>query len=94
MDFNRNNSSVKEKPHYHTQMSQHEMISISSAHKSTDYNQGTVYRAKYWLQCVVNDGGNIEILQSFCQVGPINSYTGNESIPYTSLSGPIEPIQG
>lgn len=31
--------------------------------ESVDYNQGTVYRAEYWLQCFGNDGGNVRISQ-------------------------------
>jgi len=46
--------------------------------KLTDYNQRTVYRAEYWLQYVGNDGGNLGILQSLCQVGPMNVHKGKE----------------
>ena len=56
-----------------------------------DYNQGTVYRAEYWLQCIGNNGDNVGISQSLHQVGPTNAHTGTERTPYASLSGPTEP---
>ena len=39
---------------------------------------GTVYRADYQHQCMGNNGGNIEISQSLCQVGPTNAHMGTE----------------
>ena len=58
-----------------------------------DYDQWTVYRAEYQLQCVGNDGGNVEISWSLHQVCPTNARTGTERTPYASLSGPTEPIR-
>ena len=43
-------------------------------YKLVDYNQGTVYRAEYWLHCVGNKGDNTGILQSLCQVGLVNAH--------------------
>lgn len=40
-------------------------------HELAGYDQGTVYRAEYRLQCIGNYGGNTEILQNVWQVGPI-----------------------
>ena len=33
--------------------------------ESADYNQGTVYKAEYWLQGTGSNGGNIAISQTF-----------------------------
>ena len=63
-------------------------------HESADYGKGTAYIAEYLLQCIRNDGTNIEILQSLSQVVPKNAHTGAERTRYASLSGPIEAIQG
>lgn len=52
-----------------------------------------LYRAENWVQYIRNDGGSVRILQSLCQMDPLNSHTEAEIIPYTSLSGPIESIQ-
>jgi len=81
----------------HTQLAHHKTKSISigsSAQIDRVWNQGTVHRAKYLLQCVENNGGSVEILQSLCQVGPTNAHTVTERTLYTSLSGPTELIQG
>jgi len=55
-------------------------------------NQGTVYRVEYQLQCLGNDGGNVGILQSLHQVGPMNAHVGTERTLCASLSGPIGQI--
>ena len=51
-----------------------------SAHscESVDYDQGTVYRAEYWLQCIENNNGNIVISQSLCQGSPMDANTWSE----------------
>lgn len=63
-------------------------------HELLDYNQGTVCRAEYQFQCVGNNGGDIEILQGLCQVGPMNAHRGTERTSHASFSGPIKPTQG
>ena len=55
------------------------------------YNQGTVYRVEYYLQCTGNDGGIIRISQNLRHMGPKNADTETERAPYANLSGPIEP---
>ena len=59
-------------------------------HKSVGYNQGTVYKIEYQLQCIGNDGGTLEC----CKVWPrwVLSHTQTERTPYASLSGPIAPV--
>jgi len=37
---------------------------LTQLHKLADYDQGTLYRAKYCLQCVGNNGDNTGILQT------------------------------
>jgi len=61
-------------------------------HKSVDYDQGTVYRTEYLLQCIGNGAGNIRVSQSLFKLGPIIAHTGTERTSYASLSGSIEPI--
>lgn len=51
-----------------------------------------MFWTEYHLQCIGNNGGNVGILQGLHQVGPMNAHTGTERVPYTILSGPIEPI--
>ena len=58
------------------------------------YDQGTVYRAEYQLQYVGKDGSNAGISQCLHHVGPTNALPGTERTPYTSLSGPVEPVWG
>ena len=55
-----------------------------SAHpcKSMDYDQGTVSGAEYQLQCVENSNDSVGILQSLCQIVPINAHTGTERTLY------------
>lgn len=67
-----------------------------SAHlcELVDFSQGPVCRAKYQLHCLGNDRCSVGILQSLQQMGPMNSHTGTERTLCTSLSGPIEWIQG
>lgn len=57
-----------------------------------NYDQETIFRAKYWLQCTGNDGSNVAISQSLHHTSPTNGCTGAERIP--CISGPIKPIQG
>jgi hypothetical protein len=49
-----------------------------SAHpyKLADYDQGTVYGAECWLQCIGNDVDNVGISQSLCHMGPMDAHTG------------------
>jgi len=51
-----------------------------SAHlgELVDYYWGTDYRTEYQLQCIGNRGGNVTILQSLCQVDPMNAHAGTE----------------
>ena len=56
------------------------------------YDQGTVYRAEYRLQCIGNDDDNVGVLQSLHKVGPVDAHVGSERAVRASLSGPIEPI--
>ena len=62
--------------------------------KSMDYDQGTVSGAEYQLQCVENSNDSVGILQSLCQIVPINAHTGTERTLYASLLGSIEQIRG
>ena len=76
-------------PESHAQLSHHEEH-LDHPRQLVDYNWGTVDGAKYWLQCMENDGGNTEVLlQSLHQVGPMNAHTGRETTLHASLSGPI-----
>jgi len=61
-------------------------------HELVDYDQEIVYGTEYQPQCIGNDGGNIGMSQSLCQVGPTNAHMGTKRTPYTSLPGPTEPI--
>lgn len=71
---------------------------LSSWHRSwfwaTNYDQGIVYRSKYQLQSVRNNGTNVGILQSLHQVDPTKVHTETERTPQASLSWPIESIWG
>ena len=55
-------------------------------------NLGMVYRAEYQLQCIGNNDCKVGILQCLQQVGPTNAHTKTQRAPYTSLTGPIEPM--
>jgi len=58
---------------------------------SADYDQGTVYRAEYWVHCmenVGNNGGNLQISQNLYLVCTVNIRTWAERT-YGSLWGPI-----
>jgi len=61
---------------------------------SPDCDQGTVCRAKYWLQYVVNVVGSVGLSQSLHQEGFMNSHTGTERRLHACLSGPVKPIWG
>ena len=58
--------------------------------ESADYDQGTVSRAEHWLRCVGNYGGSTGILKRWVPQMLIR----NRRTLYTSLSEPIQPIQG
>jgi len=59
-------------------------------HKSMDYDQGSVYKAEYWLQCVGNNVGNIRISHKWVPQMP----TQEQKEYHTHLSEPIDPIEG
>ena len=64
-----------------------------SAHpcKLVNYNQRTVYRAEYHLQCVGNNSGNVGISQTLHQASSTNAHTGYTSF-YTGWG--IQVCQG
>lgn len=67
---------MKDKPPSgHAQFPHHQMKSLNS-HKPADYEQQNTYRAEYWLQCDGNDGDNVGMPQSLCQVGPTDVHIG------------------
>ena len=67
-------------------------VEVEPSHELGDYDEGTVYRAEYWLHCIGNDDGNVGISQSLCKVGTMNAHT--ERTLYASLLGPTESIWG
>ena len=58
------------------------------------YDQGTVYRAEYWLQSVGNYVGNVGISHSVCQVGSTDARIGTGRKLYGTLLGPTEHYSG
>jgi len=47
-----------------------------------DYDLWIAQRAEYQFQCVGNNGGNVGILLSLCQVGSTNACTGRKKSSY------------
>jgi len=77
------------------QMSHREMKNASQSahlHESVDYNQETVYRVEYWLQCIGSDGAVLDyckVCTRWCKCSHRSGRT-----PYANFSGPTAPIWG
>ena len=81
-------------PDRHAQLSHHKTVSQwTLLIKLSAYNQRTVSGAVYQLQCVGNHDGNVEILQSLCQVGPINAHTGTERTLHASSASSLNQYE-
>lgn len=48
-------------------------------HELTGYNQGTVHRCEYWLQCFGNHGGNVGISKYLHQVGATDAHMSRKN---------------
>ena len=68
------------------------MCQSTHPHELVDYDQGTVYRAEYWLNRIGNAGGNFGIPLDLCRMGLMNTHTFTEITPSANLSEPIEKI--
>jgi len=71
-------SDMKDKPHFGWACTAITSWNEKHSCKSADYDQETVCRAQYQLQCIGNNDGNTGILQSLCQEDSMDAHTGKK----------------